>query len=275
MKSWYQHMFVSTSTTGKRLRLIGITLVSVLTVMFAMTASAASIPNPNANPTSSTIYYACVNNTTGAITIVSKTTTCKTGYHKIQWNQQGPTGPSGPTGPQGPQGPTGPQGPQGPTGPQGPQGPQGPTGPQGPQGPAGQNGVSQGYFGSSHGGGLPGSFTVLAATNPVAGGVYIVTGMELSYLNTNDAAQCIIGSAFTGISGHVYGASGPVSQPSYANTVTTDTISVSAGDSIELYCSDFNNDPSTSSFDASITAIQLNAVSAHGTSKPTGTPKKH
>jgi hypothetical protein len=55
-------------------------------------------------------YYACVNNSTGAITIVSATTTCKTGFHKIQWNQLGPQGPKGPAGPTGPQGPQGPSG---------------------------------------------------------------------------------------------------------------------------------------------------------------------
>jgi len=52
-------------------------------------------------------YYACVNNSTGTIRIVTQTTTCKTGEHKIQWNQVGPQGPKGTTGPQGPQGPPG------------------------------------------------------------------------------------------------------------------------------------------------------------------------
>lgn len=65
---------------------------------------------------STVTYYACVNNSTGAITIVSATTTCKTGFHKIQWNQTGPQGPQGPAGQQGPVGPPGPQGVQGPPG---------------------------------------------------------------------------------------------------------------------------------------------------------------
>ena len=59
------------------------------------------------------IYYGCVNNTTGGIAIVSASTTCKTGFHKIQWDQTGPQGPAGPKGATGATGPTGPQGPAG------------------------------------------------------------------------------------------------------------------------------------------------------------------
>ena len=77
---------------------------------------------------STVTYYACVNNSTGAITIVSATKTCATGFHKIQWNQQGPAGPAGPTGPKGATGPAGPKGATGATGAQGPAGPQGPPG---------------------------------------------------------------------------------------------------------------------------------------------------
>ena len=77
---------------------------------------------------SATIYYGCVNNTTGDIRIVSKSTVCKSTEHKISWDQTGPQGPKGPQGPQGLKGPQGAQGPQGPQGAQGPQGPQGPPG---------------------------------------------------------------------------------------------------------------------------------------------------
>ena len=63
-----------------------------------------------------TTYYGCVNNSTGAIRIVNKTTVCKSTEHKINWNEVGPEGPRGPKGAQGPQGLQGPQGPQGPPG---------------------------------------------------------------------------------------------------------------------------------------------------------------
>src|ERR1700745_705557 len=87
----------------------------------------------------STTYYGCVNNSTGAISIVGSSTICKTGFHKIQWNQ---IGPAGPVGPRGATGPVGPAGAQGATGAMGPAGPTGPQGSQGPQGPAG---ISVGY----------------------------------------------------------------------------------------------------------------------------------
>jgi hypothetical protein len=67
-------------------------------------------------------FFGCVTNSTGAIRIVSSTTTCKTTEHKIQWNNPGPIGPKGATGATGPRGATGSTGPQGSAGPQGPQG---------------------------------------------------------------------------------------------------------------------------------------------------------
>jgi hypothetical protein len=85
-----------------------------------------------------TTYYACINNSTGAITLVGASTTCKTSFHKIQWNQVGPQGPTGPAGQ------AGPQGPQGPAGSNGVAEPQGPSGPQRPAGPQGGSGISAG-----------------------------------------------------------------------------------------------------------------------------------
>lgn len=106
-------------------------LLSVILGMSFCLLGLVTVVQANTTPT---VYYACVNNSTGAITIVSQTMTCKTGFHKISWNQMGPAGPKGPTGSTGP---VGPAGPAGPIGPQGPQGPAGSTGPAGPQGPAG------------------------------------------------------------------------------------------------------------------------------------------
>jgi hypothetical protein len=96
--------------------------------------------------------YSCVTKNSGAVRIVSATTTCTSKELLVTWNIMGPQGPIGLTGspgPQGPQGPMGltgamgPAGPQGPSGPQGAQGPAGPvgaTGPLGPQGPKGDKG---------------------------------------------------------------------------------------------------------------------------------------
>jgi hypothetical protein len=71
-----------------------------------------------------TLIHACVTNRTGAVRIVSATTTCDANRETaLGWGIQGPKGDTGVTGdvgsvgPQGEQGIAGPQGPQGLTGP--------------------------------------------------------------------------------------------------------------------------------------------------------------
>jgi hypothetical protein len=91
-------------------------------------------------------YYACVNDSTGAIEIVTATKACKTGSHRIQWNQTGRQGVQGQVGGSGPQGLAGAQGPAGPQGSQGTSGAQGSSGPMGPDGPQGPAAVITGYF---------------------------------------------------------------------------------------------------------------------------------
>lgn len=93
-----------------------------------------------------TTIYACVNNRSGTVHIVSEATVCHSGETRLEWNTVGPIGATGPTGPQGPKGDTGAtgatgaQGPQGETGAQGVQGPKGDTGATGPTGPQGIEG---------------------------------------------------------------------------------------------------------------------------------------
>jgi hypothetical protein len=180
---------------------------------------------------STVTYYACVNNTTGAIKIVSSTTTCATGTHKIQWNQIGPVGPRGPAGPQGVAGPTGPQG---------------PTGPKGPAGPQGPPGLAIGYDATCGGAnitpcpsslsGSPG--TLVLQTSPISKtGTYFVsasTTMEIGGDGSNSFAACYIttgnSAPFTFYTGN---SSGPgiqtISTPEFLNVLST-------GDSIELWC---------------------------------------
>ena len=75
-----------------------------------------------AAPVTTTIS-ACVNDTTGAVRIVSSTSLCIAGQETgLSWALTGPVGATGPQGPAGPQGPTGATGPEGPAGPQGPAG---------------------------------------------------------------------------------------------------------------------------------------------------------
>lgn len=63
-----------------------------------------------------TFIHACVNNRSGAIRIVSASTTCDVREASLDWGIQGPAGPQGPKGDTGDIGPMGPQGPQGESG---------------------------------------------------------------------------------------------------------------------------------------------------------------
>lgn len=96
------------------------------------------------------LIYACVNNSSGTIHVVSSTTTCANNEILLVWNAEsvggapgatGPTGATGDTGPTGPTGATGPTGPIGPTGATGATGPTGATGAQGPTGSTGTQGI--------------------------------------------------------------------------------------------------------------------------------------
>src|SRR5215471_10215176 len=60
--------------------------------------------------------FACVNNNTGAVRIVTQAAACRTPESLVTWNVVGPPGPAGPAGPAGAQGRAGQQGPAGPQG---------------------------------------------------------------------------------------------------------------------------------------------------------------
>jgi hypothetical protein len=87
------------------------------------------------------IYYACVNNASGTIKMVSEGENCHNNEILVQWNQTGPQGPQGEQGPQGLQGPQGEQGIPGPKGDKGDQGLQGLQGIQGLKGDKGDQGL--------------------------------------------------------------------------------------------------------------------------------------
>jgi len=182
-------------------------------LMTSQPAAAANVP-------AATIYYGCVTNSTGAIRIVTASTTCKSTEHKIQWDQTGPQGPAGP------QGPTGPQGPKGATGAQGPAGPAGPTGPTGPQGPAG---ISVGYSARAADVSLvsyPGALVV--ETAPVQAGTYYVSASSLFFLASGDDGFCYITTVNSGGTTNNYGGTG--TGGTYAQASNTDVFTVTAGD---------------------------------------------
>jgi hypothetical protein len=116
------------SIVDRRLVVVGVVAVMVA-ILGANLASAQA-----------TVYYACVNNSSGEIKMVAADAQCNRNWTKIDWNQIGPQGPAGPAGAVGPAGPAGSQGEQGIQGPPGEKGEPGPQGIQGPPGPKGDTG---------------------------------------------------------------------------------------------------------------------------------------
>jgi hypothetical protein len=129
--------------------------IVVSTIVVTLLLLTGRLPQSSAQVSATVTFYACETTSTGAIRMVTATTSCKTGETKISWNQVGPQGPKGATGATGAKGATGATGAIGATGAAGATGAQGPAGPQGPPG------ISTGGFVSSAGSGtlavFPGS----------------------------------------------------------------------------------------------------------------------
>ena len=156
-----------------------------ITVLAMLTATAALAFGTAATAGA---IYACVNNNSGTIRIITENSLCTSNEQLLAWNIEGPPGPAGPAGATGPagsdgaQGPTGPQGPQGPqgsTGLQGPAGPQGPTGPTGPQGPAGSGTTRILWTENSSTVSLTGGQTLLAHLDLPAGNYVVFAKVTL------------------------------------------------------------------------------------------------
>lgn len=272
----------------RRSSVVSMMAVTLLLTLGALTQADAATP-------ATVTYYACVNNSTGAITIVGSTTVCATGFHKIQWNQVGPQGPQGPkgatgaTGPKGATGATGPQGPVGPkgatgatgaTGPQGPIGPIGPkgatgatgaTGPQGPIGPQGPAGIAVGFAYSSGGvsslSGFPGS--LVAQSNTIqTSGVYYINSTALLDVGQGEGAYCYTTTVFNGAG--VFDSQGgssagvPTNSGIFQQAAASDAIFVSAGDALQLWCYNSTNNGSNNSsvFSSFSTATLIGKASA-------------
>lgn len=231
-------------------------IVSMFALLFTCSALIlASMPASAAVVT----YYGCVSNSTGAITIVSKTAVCKAGFTKISWNQVGPAGPKGATGAAGPAGAKGATGATGATGAQGPQG---------VQGPQGANGISVGNFATGGGvaiGGFPG--TVVAQSNPVAvSGTYYITASALLNIAAGDGAFCYAtsGGRGSGVFDNQGGSNAPnvTNLGMYQQANATDAFFVGAGDVIQMYCYSATSNAATSSFNAALTGTLIDSTFA-------------
>jgi hypothetical protein len=176
--------------------------------------------------------FGCVNNTTGAIRIVNSTAVCKSGEHKIQWNQKGPRGS------------------QGPQGLQGPQGPQGLTGLQGPAG------ISVGYSASGTGSLTPDG-VLIAQTPAVVAGTYFVSASTLLHIASGDSAFCYTTTVKTQ-SINSYG--GSSLGGGYQQASNTDVFAVGAGDAFQLWC--YDEQQTSDVFGSTITATLINSASS-------------
>jgi len=205
---------------------------SFVTLM-QQTASAQS-----AAPQAVVTYYGCVNNSTGAIRVVSKTTVCKSTEHKIQWNQVGPQGPAGPRGLQGPKGA------------------QGIQGPQGPQGPPG---LASGSFELL----TADLFPALTSTNIVyltsslatTSSWYFVSASVLLFIDGSDGgAFCHDARSSDGLVGQ-YGGSSLVG--GYQQVSITDAIFLNPGDTVQILCSSDNGDGHSFIYNGALTVTQV------------------
>jgi hypothetical protein len=179
-------------------------------------------------------YYACVSNSSGAIEIVGATTTCKTGFRKIQWNQRGPQGAPGPSGPAGP------------------------TGAQGL--PAKTTGL---FIQNTTPASVNESGIVYLQSAPVAsGGVYFVNASALVTVSAYDgygvACSIITSSTPDGLES-LFGGPGQFGTIGMANV-----FELAAGDSIEVVCIGNSGD---SVNNGSLWAILLDSVSARSKSE--------
>ena len=173
----------------------------------AITIAAAIIGTSTvglATAVSTGMIYACVNNSSGTIKIVSATTTCANNEIQVVWNAEGVTGATGPTGPIGPTGATGAVGATGATGAVGATGPEGPIGPTGPQGPIGPTGAT-GATGAIGPSGAKGDTGAQGPTGPagasalslVVNGFLVPPGAVFSPTHSDTTTSCPAGKHVT------------------------------------------------------------------------------
>jgi hypothetical protein len=221
-----------------RQRVLCLAIFAPLVVGTAKAAQQSSASVDVIQPPAVVTIFSCVNNTTGAIRIVSNTTVCKSTEHKIEWNQKGPRGARGA---------------------QGPQGLQGQRGPQGSAGPQGPPGLSVGYSSVASEAITLATFpgALIAQTKPVAtSGTYFISASASLDIedNNNGGAACYDTTASSG-SPFQFGGSGLNGEQ---QSSITDVISVSAGDSFQLFC--FGSD-SSEFLNGGLTATLINSAS--------------
>ena len=216
--------------------------INVRAFVFFLVAGVVFLITAQLPASASTVtYYACISNSSGAIRIVTKSTTCKSGEHKIQWNQ------------------TGPEGPKGPQGPQGVPGAKGATGPQGPQGPQGPAGLASGSFELLGAGLFPmlvsSPVVYLISNEAQTASWYFVSASLMLYVDAND------GGAFCYDSIHSTGAASQYGGSSltggYQQVSITDAVFLNQGDYVEVSCYSEGGDGGSFLYNGALTAVQI------------------
>ncbi len=133
----------------------------------------------------------------------------------------------------------------------------GPKGPAGPQGPAG---VSVGVSGTS-GTSVPLNQAqtltpVLSTATAPTSGTYYVNASVMLVVAQGDTVACILGDN-NGLQG-AFATVGPVANQTYETLPLSQAISVNAGDSVKVECTNYTSNNSTSFYDGGITATLIN-----------------
>jgi hypothetical protein len=213
--------------------------INVRAFVFFLVAGVVFLITAQLPASASTVtYYACISNSSGAIRIVTKSTTCKSSEHKIQWDQTGPEGPKGPQGTQGAKGPTGPQGPQG------------------PEGPAGLASGSFELLGNSLFPTLVSSPVVYLISNEAqTASWYFVSASLMLYVDANDGGAFCYDSIHSTGTASQYG--GTSLTGGYQQVSITDAVFLNQGDYVEVSCYSDGGDGGSFLYNGALTAVQI------------------
>lgn len=239
MRPWQKRVsrFVVSQVRGWHVSL-ALAVACAAALVFAFTAHADTQP---------VVFFACVNNSSGTIHMVSATDTCATGEQLVVWNQQGPVGP---------------QGPQGPAGPQGPQGPQGPAGPQGAPGPAGALGFGSDVLLANTLSTNLASPTEMVRLRNLPAGNYIVTAtLDFLMAKSGDEVDCGVNTTAAIIapqSSVRTGADGQV-----MTAVLTVAIGFGTPSDIGLFCAHLQGTGTDTPGVPTITAVQVASITVN------------
>ena len=219
--------------------------------MLGASGVAAASGSPAAGKTDATAtgtIKACYKTTTSPSTIkrIPGSSKCPSGSSTLTWNQAGP------------------QGPQGPTGPQGPAGPQGSQGPAGPQGPAGISVGTAGTSGTSVV--LNQAQTlkpVLSASAVPTSGTYYVNASVMLVVAQGDTVTCILADNGNPIG--AFSTVGPVANQTYETLPLSGAIGLASGDTVQVQCTDYTANSTTSFYDGGITSVLISSPTANAT----------